>query len=81
MIFLPECFDFVGENKEQSVAMAEPLSGATITEYKKLAKELKTWLSLGGFHEKVAFYVIFIGLFKHIGCVHIRNRDTVHFHF
>lgn len=52
MIFFPECFDHVGESKEQSVQLAESLDGILLSEYKKLAQEKSLWLSLGGFHEK-----------------------------
>ncbi|CAH1784393.1 unnamed protein product [Owenia fusiformis] len=52
MVFLPECFDYVGESREQSISMAENLDGPVITQYKNIAKSLNVWLSLGGFHEK-----------------------------
>ena len=54
MIFLPEACDYIGESKQQSMEMAESIQGEIITEYKKLAKELCVWLSVGGFHEKVS---------------------------
>lgn len=53
MVFFPECFDHVGESKEQSIQLAESLDGALLSEYKKLALEKSLWLSLGGYHEKV----------------------------
>lgn len=49
MIFLPECFSFLGDNSKQSVAVAEPLKGPIMQKYKQLAKDHKMWLSLGGF--------------------------------
>lgn len=52
MVFLPECFDFIGTSKQESLDMAEPLDGHTLTQYKSLAKDLKVWLSLGGMHQK-----------------------------
>ncbi|KAK2166489.1 hypothetical protein NP493_1318g00016 [Ridgeia piscesae] len=52
MVFLPECFDMVGETLHQAVAQSESVNGATITRYRSLAKDLDVWLSLGGFHEK-----------------------------
>ncbi|KFM61267.1 Nitrilase and fragile histidine triad fusion protein NitFhit, partial [Stegodyphus mimosarum] len=52
MIFFPECFDHVGESKEQSVQLAETLNGPLLAQYKQLAQEKSIWLSLGGFHEK-----------------------------
>lgn len=52
MIFLPECFDFIGTNKQEAIDAAEPLEGPTLNKYKYLAKSLKVWLSLGGMHQK-----------------------------
>lgn len=52
MIFLPECFDFIGASKQEAVGAAEPLEGPTLNKYKDLAKSLKVWLSLGGMHQK-----------------------------
>ncbi|XP_074645419.1 deaminated glutathione amidase-like [Tubulanus polymorphus] len=51
MVFLPECFDYIGESKAQSLTLSEPLNGPLITKYKNLASGLGIWLSLGGFHE------------------------------
>ncbi|XP_027040871.1 deaminated glutathione amidase-like [Pocillopora damicornis] len=51
-VFLPECFDYVGENSEQSLSMAEPLESPRMQILCELAKELGVWLSLGGYHEK-----------------------------
>lgn len=53
MIFLPEAFDYIEEDKTKSFELAESLDGPTIDNYKSLAKSLDVWLSLGGFHEKV----------------------------
>ncbi|XP_002168676.1 deaminated glutathione amidase [Hydra vulgaris] len=52
IVFLPECFDYIAENKTDSVKMAESLEGDIIKHYKNLAKEKSLWLSMGGFHEK-----------------------------
>lgn len=52
MIFLPECFDFIGTNKQEVMDAAEPLDGPTVTKYRDLARNLKVWLSLGGLHQK-----------------------------
>ncbi|XP_055952126.1 nitrilase and fragile histidine triad fusion protein NitFhit-like isoform X2 [Argiope bruennichi] len=52
MVFLPENFDHIGENRTQAFELGEPLNGPLISEYKKLAVEHSLWLSLGGFHEK-----------------------------
>ena len=53
VVFLPECFDYVGENREQTLSMAAPLKSPRMQSLRDLAKELGVWLSLGGFHEKV----------------------------
>lgn len=53
MIFLPESFDYIEEDKSKSLKLAETLDGSLINNYKSLAKSLDIWLSLGGFHEKV----------------------------
>ncbi|XP_054719461.1 nitrilase and fragile histidine triad fusion protein NitFhit-like [Uloborus diversus] len=52
MVFLPECFDHVGNNKRQSIELSEPLDGPLMKKYQQLALEKSIWLSLGGFHEK-----------------------------
>lgn len=52
MIFLPECFDFIGTTKKESIQASEPLNGLTLSKYRELAKDLKVWLSLGGMHQK-----------------------------
>uniref|UniRef100_A0A1B0D5U6 Uncharacterized protein n=2 Tax=Phlebotomus papatasi TaxID=29031 RepID=A0A1B0D5U6_PHLPP len=50
-IFLPECCDFVGENRQETLKLSEPLSGNLIESYKNLARSHNVWLSLGGLHE------------------------------
>ena len=52
MTFLPECADYVSETRDQAVTLAEPIEGPTVSRYQELAKTLKMWLSIGGFHEK-----------------------------
>lgn len=52
MIFLPECFDFIGESQKQTLDSLEPLDGPLIAAYKELANENRVWLSLGGLHEQ-----------------------------
>jgi len=52
MTFLPECADYVSESRDQAIALAEPLEGPTVSRYRELAKSLKMWLSVGGYHEK-----------------------------
>lgn len=50
-VFLPECCDYVGNDRDETLSLAETLTGETVQFYKKLAKEKKVWLSLGGIHE------------------------------
>lgn len=53
MVFLPEAFDFIGENKEETFHLAEPLDGPLVNSLKDVAKTNNIWLSLGGMHVKV----------------------------
>ena len=53
MIFLPECFDYIGTSREESLALSDTDEGVILTRYRELAKKLGVWLSLGGMHEKV----------------------------
>ena len=50
---LPEGFHFIGSHYTQSLKVAEPLDGPTITKYRELAKHTSMWLSLGG----MLFYI------------------------
>eukprot|EP01023_Acetabularia_acetabulum_P044643 TRINITY_DN4492_c0_g3_i1.p1 TRINITY_DN4492_c0_g3~~TRINITY_DN4492_c0_g3_i1.p1 ORF type:complete len:243 (-),score=28.50 TRINITY_DN4492_c0_g3_i1:522-1250(-) len=52
MLFLPECFAFLGSSSQQSLQMAEPLNGSLIQQYQSIARENSIWLSLGGFQRK-----------------------------
>ncbi|XP_063001950.1 deaminated glutathione amidase isoform X2 [Elgaria multicarinata webbii] len=52
IVFLPEAFDFIGRNTEETLSLAEPLEGDHLQRYAKLARECAVWLSLGGFHER-----------------------------
>ncbi|KAL1130000.1 hypothetical protein AAG570_012943, partial [Ranatra chinensis] len=54
IVFLPEAFDFISENKEEALKNAESLEGELISRFRLLAKDNDAWLSLGGFHEKVS---------------------------
>ena len=58
-MFLPEGFDYIAENKEQSLALAESLDGPRVQRMCQLAQECDVWLSLGGCHEKVKKQIIF----------------------
>uniref|UniRef100_A0A0N4ZMH5 Nitrilase and fragile histidine triad fusion protein NitFhit n=1 Tax=Parastrongyloides trichosuri TaxID=131310 RepID=A0A0N4ZMH5_PARTI len=51
MVFLPECFDYVGRDKEETIKMAMDINGDYIQRFRNLAKENDLWLSLGGFHQ------------------------------
>ncbi|XP_037092902.1 nitrilase and fragile histidine triad fusion protein NitFhit-like [Pollicipes pollicipes] len=54
LVFLPEACDFIGESREQTLALAEPRDGTTVVAYQDLARRLGVWLSLGGVHERTA---------------------------
>ncbi|KAL3147867.1 hypothetical protein ABBQ32_002588 [Trebouxia sp. C0010 RCD-2024] len=51
MLFLPECFSFIGGSPAESTAAASPLEGPIMQRYLKLAQSNRLWLSLGGFQE------------------------------
>uniref|UniRef100_A0A8W4FP60 Nitrilase 1 n=1 Tax=Sus scrofa TaxID=9823 RepID=A0A8W4FP60_PIG len=52
LAFLPEAFDFIGRDPEETLRLSEPLGGKLLGEYTQLARECGLWLSLGGFHER-----------------------------
>ena len=54
MVFLPEACDYIADSKEQSVDMAERLDGDLVSRYRDAARQHQLWLSIGGFHQKVA---------------------------
>jgi hypothetical protein len=49
MLFLPECFSFIGTNLFDALEVAEPLDGPIMDRYRELARSHGLWLSLGGF--------------------------------
>ena len=51
IVFLPECFSFIGAFPGEAVSVAEPLNGPTMARYCELARQENVWLSLGGFQE------------------------------
>ncbi|GFR42671.1 hypothetical protein Agub_g3482, partial [Astrephomene gubernaculifera] len=51
MLFLPECFAFIGASPAESLAAAQPLDGPLMTRYRELARSHGLWMSLGGFQE------------------------------
>lgn len=52
LVFLPECFDFIGDNRKQTIELTETIDGQLIAKYRNLAADLKVWLFLGGMHER-----------------------------
>eukprot|EP01127_Copromyxa_protea_P000786 TRINITY_DN10696_c0_g1_i1.p1 TRINITY_DN10696_c0_g1~~TRINITY_DN10696_c0_g1_i1.p1 ORF type:complete len:197 (-),score=43.56 TRINITY_DN10696_c0_g1_i1:56-646(-) len=52
LLCYPECFAFMGESSDGTLAQATKLDSSPILDkYKQLAKTYNLWLSLGGFHE------------------------------
>ncbi|KAJ0055786.1 hypothetical protein NL108_011413, partial [Boleophthalmus pectinirostris] len=52
MVFLPEGFDYIGSNREETLSLSESLEGETVSRFTDMARRLEMWLSLGGFHER-----------------------------
>lgn len=53
-VFLPECCDFVGKNRQETLALSESLTpGKLLSRYCDLARRHGLWLSLGGLHELI----------------------------
>lgn len=52
IVFLPECFSFIGAKAGEAQAIAESIDGPTISKYRSLARQHNVWLSLGGFQER-----------------------------
>jgi len=50
MVFLPEACDFIGETRQQTMELSQPLSGQTVGVLQKLALDNGVWLSVGGVH-------------------------------
>lgn len=48
MVFLPEACDYIGDNKDQTLELAQPIDGDTVAQFRKLALDNNIWLSLGG---------------------------------
>lgn len=61
-MFLPECCDYVGNDRKETIALAESLTGETVQFYKQLAKDKNVWLSLGGIHELIHDEVTTFGI-------------------
>ncbi|ENN74375.1 hypothetical protein YQE_09032, partial [Dendroctonus ponderosae] len=45
--------DYISRNKDELIALSEPLDGPLMTAYKTLARSFNVWLSIGGFHQKL----------------------------
>ena len=41
---------FEGENRKQTLVLAQPIDGSTIQSFRKIAADNNVWLSLGGVH-------------------------------
>ncbi|CAD5219690.1 unnamed protein product [Bursaphelenchus okinawaensis] len=52
MAFFPECFDYIGENRQETIDLAFNEDSEFMNKFKQLAKDSNVWLSLGGFHNK-----------------------------
>nr|CDS30974.1 Nitrilase and fragile histidine triad fusion [Hymenolepis microstoma] len=52
MVFIPESADFIGVSSEETMLLAEDLSGNFFRSVSKLAKDLDVWLSIGSMHRK-----------------------------
>ena len=50
MVFLPEAADFIGESREQTYQLAQPIGGSTVMAFREMARKHGLWLSLGGLH-------------------------------
>lgn len=50
-LFFPECCDYIGRSVDETLSLAESLSGETVQFYQKLCSDTKLWMSFGGIHE------------------------------
>ncbi|CAI5446284.1 unnamed protein product [Caenorhabditis angaria] len=50
MVFFPECFDYIGRDKKETIELAMSEKSEFIQQYRQLAKKHNLWLSLGGLH-------------------------------
>ncbi|TMS38267.1 hypothetical protein L596_005031 [Steinernema carpocapsae] len=55
MVFFPECCDFIGRTREESIDMAMYDTSSFIAALRQEALKNNIWLSLGGIHEKVDY--------------------------
>uniref|UniRef100_A0A915DD01 CN hydrolase domain-containing protein n=1 Tax=Ditylenchus dipsaci TaxID=166011 RepID=A0A915DD01_9BILA len=52
MVFFPECFDYIGRDRAETIALAMEEHSDYISKFRELARQNNMWLSLGGFHHK-----------------------------
>ncbi len=52
ILFLPECFAFLGDSTTSSSDIAEDLDGPLLQTYREMARRHGIWMSLGGFPER-----------------------------
>jgi hypothetical protein len=57
MVFLPECFDYIGRNTGEQIDQAMEENSNYIGQFRELAKKHQLWLALGGFHHKVSCFL------------------------
>lgn len=74
-VFFPECCDYVGSNREETLKLSEPLTGRTVAQYKQLAKDSGLWMSMGGVHESIVDDSSADGSIKNIYNTHIVIDD------
>lgn len=46
MVFLPEAFDYIGSSRDETLALAESLTGDTISRYTQLARSVLSLSSI-----------------------------------
>ena len=73
MVFLPEACDFIGENRQQTLGLAQSVDGSTVQSFRKIAAENKVWLSLGGVHT-ISQVQRLNGIFRKVGLLTIASR-------
>jgi len=47
VVFFPEASDYIAEGKEQSLRLAQPLSGEFMTAIREAAKRHAVWVAVG----------------------------------
>jgi hypothetical protein len=45
LVSFPECFEWIGSGPDESLAFAQPVSGALFSRYRSLARESSIWIS------------------------------------